>query len=90
MHSQQMKIEEAIAHLNEQAIVVSLQKGHKVYYQIRNEKVLIQNESARYVLSIEDFRQMFQTEVFYLVDKKIEQIEIQKEKDDEYYGWYHK
>lgn len=90
MHSQQMKIEEAIACLYEQAIVMSVQKGHKVYYQIRNEKVLIQSESARYVLSLEDFRQIFLTEVFYLVEKQIEQLEIQKEKDDEYYGWYHK
>lgn len=90
MHKQKLTLSEALAYLQEQEVLISIQKGQMLYYGMRNEKVVVQSVSARYVLCIEDFIEMFQNEAFYIYEKNNEQVEISKEKDDEYYGWYHK
>ena len=90
MHKQKLTLSEALAYLQEQEILVSIQKGQLIYYGMRNEKVVVQSASARYVLRIEDFIEMFKNECFYIYEKNNEQVEISKEKDDEYYGWFRK
>ena len=80
----------ALEYLKQQEILVSFQKGNKVLYCMKKEKIQVQSKNAAYVLTIEDFQDLFEKEVFYLYEPNDSGFEISKEKDEEYYGWYHK
>lgn len=80
----------ALEYLKQQEILVSFQKGNKNFYCMKKEKIQVQSKNASYVLTIEDFQELFEKEIFYLYEPETNGFEISKEKDEEYYGWYHK
>lgn len=54
------------------------------------ENVRVCAEQASYSLSLDDFQALFYDNVYYLYEPEETQVEISKEKDEEYYGWYHR
>ena len=57
---------------------------------IRKDKIHVFSDAAHYALPWEEFKELFFNEIFYLYEIEEEHVEISKEKDEEYYGWYHK
>lgn len=51
--------------------------------------VRIQNDRSRYSLSFLDFLDLYQDQTFYIYEDNQEEG-VNTEKDEEYYGWYHK
>ena len=51
--------------------------------------VRIQNDRSRYTLSFQDFIELYADQTFYIYENKQEEG-VNTEKDEEYYGWYHK
>ena len=60
--------------------------GHNLFYMKEN-KIRIKSENANLSLSIEDFEKLYKNVVFYLYKND---IEIDDNKDEDYYRFYKK
>lgn len=78
------------SYLKEGKILCFFSENRMVKFLVKQDRLHLYGDSAHYVLSWKDFIDLYQQESFYLYEKEEEYIEISKEKDDEYYGWYHK
>lgn len=77
-------------YLQEGRVLCFMSNGMMSRFLMRNDKLHVYSDAAHYVLPWKDFQELYQEEVFYLYENETENVEISKEKDDEYYGWYHK
>lgn len=84
-----MSFEEVIQKLKEYEIVATIQEKVTTFYSYRNEKIYCKQANGQYILSVEEFIQLYQKENFYLYRPKQEET-ISLEKDEEYYRWKHK
>lgn len=77
-------------YLKEGRILCFFSDHKMVKFMMRNDKLHFCSDTAHYILSWKDFVEVYHQESFYLYEKEDNDIEISKEKDEEYYGWYHK
>lgn len=84
--------EEVLYLLNQNEIVFLMDKGKATFFaQVENDRIRVNNEHVNYFMSIQQLKQLFASEVFYLYDKKRQKEEfVSDEKDAEYYSWKHK
>ena len=75
----------ALEALKQLEVLCSRVDGQLTSYRIRGERVSVTAPNAHYLLTIEQFRELFGRQPFYLYDQ-IQQA-IDPEKDDEYYAW---
>ena len=80
----------AEAYLKEGRVLCFVSGKLLTRFLIKKEKIHVYNDALHYILSWNDFKHLFENEVFYLYESESEQVEISKEKDEEYSGWYHK
>ena len=59
------------------------------YITLYKDKVRLQNEYSRYILTFQDFLELYGKQPFFIYEEE-QGNEISVEKDEEYYGWYHK
>ena len=57
-------------------------------YKLKDEKVVVKNDHARFYLSVEDFLNLYKEKKFIILDDTDNSIDTKK--DDEYYGFKHK
>lgn len=75
--------------LKAQNIVCTPDKKGMLYAILYKDSIRVQNEHSRFVLSMKDFLALYGNQTFYIYEEEIQE-EIATEKDEEYYGWYHK
>ncbi|MDD6467878.1 MAG: hypothetical protein PUF50_06815 [Erysipelotrichaceae bacterium] len=80
---------EVIEKLKEYEIVATIQDKTPTFFRYRNQKVYAKQTNTQFVLSLDEFIQLYQKEEFYLYQPKQEET-ISLEKDEEYYRWKHK
>lgn len=91
MELQQIEIwSDVLYYLNHQQIVFVIQKGKTTFFAKIEEKIRVNNEYSNYIMSEQEFEELFKNEIFYLYEKESGEDFISKEKDDEYYSWWHK
>lgn len=83
-------VEAASAYLKDGQVLCSVASHSITRFVLRNGKIHGYGDSMHYVLAWDDFKELFLNEVLYVYEKEEDTIEISKEKDEEYYGWYHK
>ncbi len=76
---------EVLQYLKDQEIIYSVNRGVITYYYQRNDIVAIKNPNSHYKISLEEFKELFRKETFYLYIPKDEGVNV--EKDEEYYAW---
>lgn len=81
---------QCLQYLKEGALLVSFEQGERRWFWQKGEMVMVHTSHANYPLSLADFCDLFAQVSFYLYEGALPKLEIQKEKDEEYYGWYHK
>ena len=69
--------------------IVKIHRPQGVYFALKGEVIHAKNDQAQYVLSLQDFSALFQEAEFYR-HERIEEGQIDKAKDEEYYQWKHK
>ena len=83
---QVLNIYSATVCLKKGEILLSFIDSKKTYFALKKEKVLIQNSSTSFTLSIDEFEELYSSTKFIIYDPSIE-VEIDSLKDDEYYSW---
>lgn len=84
-------LKEALSYLQEGELLLFSDDRQWLRCYLKDaQNVRINGEQAAYTLSLADFQALFYDTVYYLYEPKEAPIEISKEKDEEYYGWYHK
>lgn len=78
------------SYLKEGRVICTIAKSSVTRFVWKQELIHVYGEHAHYTLTFQDFLDLFSHESLYLYEKDEEYVEISKEKDDEYYGWYHK
>ncbi len=78
-------LNEVLQYLRDQEIVYTITKGVITYFYLRDGSITVKNPSAHYKISLDQFKQLFGKENFYLYVPKDEAVNT--EKDDEYYAW---
>mgnify|MGYP000235152845 CR=1 FL=1 len=79
-------IHEAIPLLKQGEILKKVSKP-VAYFVYQNEKIWVHTELSRIHISLEDFLDLYEIESFTVHQPK-ELIEINTEKDKEYYSWW--
>ena len=77
-------IREALAFLNDGDIITS---DGKDQFLLREKKVYRYADGSRYVLSIGDFKELYEKTVFYLYE---DSVTVDETKDEAYYRYYRK
>lgn len=83
-------IDEVLFYLKESEIVFIFMERKRTFFCLKNDKVSVRGENSSYIISLEMFLELYQSYPFYLFEQKKEEIEIDKEKDEEYYRLWHK
>lgn len=83
-------LEEVIYYLKEYEIVVTISDKKKVFFRRKEDRIRVRVEGLSYSLNLEEFKNLYGNCTFYLYEKESDEIFIDKEKDDEYYSWWHK
>lgn len=86
MEEKAYKIDEMLPLLKNHILFFSIGDKRKKYFHYMNKKVLVQDVNSRYKISEEDFIKLYKDATFYVYDPS-NQIEIDIEKDKEYYSW---
>ena len=81
-----LNINLAIASIKKGEILMSFVSNKKTFFALKKERVLIQNSSSTFSLSIDEFQTLYKDVKFIVYDPLIE-VEIDTMKDDEYYSW---
>lgn len=76
---------EVLQYLKDQEIVYTVSKGMITYFYQKEAVISIKNPNSHYKISLEEFKELFKKETFYLYIPKDEAVNI--EKDEEYYAW---
>lgn len=94
MYNKTMKklesIEEVLYYLKEFEILVTIADKKKVFFRRKDDRIRVRVEGLSYSLNVEEFKDLYGTCTFYVYEKESEEVFIDKEKDDEYYSWWHK
>ena len=83
-------LEEVLYYLKEYEILVSIADKKKVFFRRKEDRIRVRVEGLSYSLSVEEFKELYGTYTFYVYEKEEDEVFIDKEKDDEYYSWWHK
>ena len=75
----------ALDALKQLEVLCSRIDGQLTSYRMRGERISVTAPNAHYLLTVEQFRELFSHQTFYLYDQ-IDQG-IDPEKDDEYSAW---
>lgn len=78
-------LNEVLYHLKEKEIITTSKKDQFVY---KNDKVYRYFNGSCFVLSVEDFVDLYKNETFYLYDD--DSASIDNDKDEAYYRYYKK
>lgn len=81
-------IDKAITYLKNQKILFTNHLSNKTYFIEKKQKVLVIGENSKYVLSYEQFKELFQEAKFIIYEENDETIDTLR--DEEYYSWKHK
>lgn len=76
---------EVLQYLKDQEILYSVSKGVITYYYQKENVIAIKNPNSHYKISLDEFKDLFRKETFYLYIPKDEGVNT--EKDEEYYAW---
>jgi len=68
---------------------VMIQTPQQTSFVLKGEKIVVKTDNAQYTLNLLEFEELFINSIFYYVEHK-ETVEIEIQKDDEYYAWKHK
>ena len=69
--------------------ILFIMKPERIYFALKGDMIQAKGEQAQYLLSWENFIELFQSSDFYFYESK-EEVLVDKAKDDEYYQWKHK
>lgn len=86
------KIETFVAacqYLKEGEILCQIDGGNRTFFALRAARIHAHSEQTHYVLTPQNFTDMFSQSTFYLYERQ-PSIAISAEKDEEYYRWQHK
>lgn len=75
--------------LNNQEILFIKDKKGFTFFAKRMDKVRVYNENSNYIITFDEFQKLFSKTTFYVYEKEEDEF-ISKQKDDEYYSWWHK
>lgn len=64
-------------------------KGRKVIYVKKKDKIIIQCNSYKISVDLNEFLSLYKNEKFFIFEKDKEDF-VDEEKDKEYYSWEHK
>lgn len=82
---------EATIKLKEHRILVSVNKNEKIYYFLSSlETLTVVGENYRAKITMEDFKHLFFSTVFYLFEQEKSKELVDPYKDAEYYSWRYK
>lgn len=84
--------DEALYLLNQREILFLVNKGKPTFFaQVENDRIRVNNENVNYFITINQLKELFASENFYLYEKKKQNDSlVSDEKDEEYYSWKHK
>lgn len=71
-------------------IVFTITNKKPIYFALSSDKIVMQNESLKTFLKLEDFKKLFSTSTFYIYEPDVLENEIDISRDIEYYSWKHK
>lgn len=83
-------LEEVVYYLKEYEILVTVSDKKKVFFRRSEDRIRVRLDGLSYSLSLAEFKELYGTCTFYLYEEEKEEVFIDKEKDDEYYSWWHK
>lgn len=86
MDEKAYKIEEMLPLLKNHILFFCIGDKRKKYFHYMKKAILVQDGNSRYKLSEEDFISLYKDANFYIYDNS-NQVEIDVEKDKEYYSW---
>ncbi|MBR0230368.1 MAG: hypothetical protein IJL94_03160 [Erysipelotrichaceae bacterium] len=73
---------EVLMYLKDQEIVIS---GNRTSFYLQNGQITAHNNGTRFTLTVEDFKELYGKEPFFLY--KPDDSNVNAEKDEEYYSW---
>lgn len=73
---------QVIQYLNDKEIVLT---ADRTSFYIKGKHIAVNGKNSHYLLSYEDFKNLYQKETFYVYEPTDETVNT--EKDDEYYSW---
>lgn len=84
--------DEVLYLLKQREILFLIQKRNPTYFvMIENDRIRVNNEQVNYFITMNQLKELFISEIFYLYEKKKQNdILVSDEKDIEYYSWKHK
>lgn len=84
--------DEALYLLNQREILFLVNKGKPTFFaQIDDNRIRVNNVHVNYFITIDELKQLFASENFYLYERKKQNDSfVSDEKDAEYYSWKHK
>ncbi len=69
--------------------LVVIQSPLLTNFSIKDNKVLVKTINAQYLISFKEFEELFMHSIFYYYELK-QSVQIENEKDEEYYAFKHK
>lgn len=84
--------DEVLYLLNQKEILYLINKGKLTFFaQVEIDRIRVNNENLNYFMTINQLKELFASENFYLYEKKKQNDSlVSDEKDEEYYSWKHK
>lgn len=73
---------------NLEILFIKDKKG-MTFFARRNDKIRVYNENSNYIITVDELKSLFENTPFYLYEKEDDEF-VNKQKDDEYYSWWHK
>jgi len=78
----------AVDYLKQQEVLCSVDNQKLTYYRMKDNMISVNMPNAHYLLSLEQFKELFSRQTFYLYTKYEDSIDLSK--DEEYYSWKNK
>jgi len=78
----------AVDYLKQQEVLCSVDNQKLTYYRMKGNMISVNMPNAHYLLSLEQFKELFSRQTFYLYTKYEDSIDLSK--DEEYYSWKNK
>lgn len=84
--------DEVLYLLKQREILFLINKGKPTFFaQVDSDRIRVNNEQVNYFMTMNQLKELFASESFYLYEKKKQNdILVSDEKDAEYYSWKHK
>ena len=75
----------AVDYLKQQEVLCSVDNQKITYYRLKGNMISVSTPNAHYLLSLEQFKDLFSHQTFYLYTRFEDSIDLTK--DEEYYSW---